>query len=197
MAHEIRDECPSHFPLLQLASTANFQPITIHQMQQNQPHRQLGFHLVPLLSPKPQLQLLQLLENRSRDLKVTLRRNRITAHQGATIFEHYIAPSISYPCITQSIQTSAIGKLQNVTLSPILAKLSRASTSARDMIYLPAKFGEAGFKRWSSEILARQISQLTNQMDSHEWIGFVIRPLIKTSPGIGTQCSCFLEFYRV
>ena len=140
-------------------------------MRKNQPHHQLGVHLVPLLSPKHQIQLL---ENRSKELKVTLHKNIITAHQAVTIFEHYIAPYISYPCTTQSIPTSVIDKLQNITLNPILAKLSMASTSACNMIYLPARFGGPGFKRWSIEILAQQKSLLSNQMDSQEWICFVL-----------------------
>ena len=140
--NKIRDEYPSQFPL-QLTSTANTQPSMIHQMQEHQPRRQLGVHLVRSLSPKYQIQLLT---NRSKELKVTLCRNSITAHQAATIFEHYIAPSISYPCTTQSMSTSDIDKLQNITLNPILTKLSMASTSARNMIYLPEKFGGAGFK---------------------------------------------------
>ena len=114
---------PSDFPL-QLTSPATTQPSMIHQMEAHQPHRQLGVHLVPSLSPKYQIQLLT---NRSNKLKVTLRRNSITAHQAATIFEHYIAPAISYPCTTQSIPTSAIDKLQNIALNLILAELSLAS----------------------------------------------------------------------
>ena len=74
--NKIWDEYPSPFPL-QLASTATVQPITIHQMRERQPHCQLGVHLVPSLSPKCQIQLLV---NQSKELKVTLRRNSITAH---------------------------------------------------------------------------------------------------------------------
>ena len=89
--NKIRDEYPSQFPV-QSTSTANAQPSTVHQMRDNQPHCQLGVHLLPSLSPKYQIQLL---ENQSKELRVTLNtnRNNITAHQAATIFEHYIAPS--------------------------------------------------------------------------------------------------------
>ena len=46
----LQQQNPRWIPILQLASTANVKPIsTIHQMQQNQPHRQFGVHLVPSL----------------------------------------------------------------------------------------------------------------------------------------------------
>ena len=78
-------------------------------------------------------------------------------------------------CTTQSIPTSAINSLQNIKLNPVLAKLSMASTSTHYMIYLPKQFSGAGFKRWSIEILAQQISLLTNQMESHKWTDFVLQ----------------------
>ena len=175
--NKIRDEYPSLFPL-RLTSTATTQISMIHQMQEHQPHHQLGVHLVPSLSPKCQIQLLT---NWTKELKVTLRWNSITAHQAATIFEHYIALSISYPCTTHSMSTSDIDKLQIITLNPILAKLSMTSTSTRNMIYLPANFGGAGLKRWSMEILAQQIALLSNQVDSQEWIGFILQASMNTS----------------
>ena len=55
------------------------------------------------------------------------------------------------------------------------------STSAHKMLYSPAKFGGAGIKRWSMEILAQQIALYTNQVDYQEWLGFVIRSSMNTS----------------
>ena len=162
-------------------------------MQERQPHHQLGVHLVPSLSPKCQIQPLA---NRGKELKVTLRRNSITARQAAAIFEHHIAPSISYPCTTQSMKTSDIEILQNITLNRILAELSMTSISARNMIYLPAKFGGAGFKRWSMEFLVQQIALLTNQVDSHEYIGYVLRASMNTSQLEFGRATHFLAHQR-
>lgn len=144
----------------------------IPRLPKGTPHRQLGVQLVPSLSPNPQLALLR---QKCFRFKATIRQNSLSPHQSSTVFEHYIAPAIQYPCTTQAIHSKDIDTLQNIPLAPLLSKLGISTTFARHALFAPSKFGGANLKCWSAEIIGRQLTLLISNFDEAGWLGFILR----------------------
>lgn len=146
--------------------------VTIPRLSKSTPHRQLGVQIVPSMSVKPQVALLQ---KRCRAFAATISRNSLSTHQSSVVFEHYIAPSIRFPCTTHAIPSSDIDKLQNIVLKPLLSKLGVASSFARHALYAPSKCGGANLRCWSLEVLGNQLGILISHFDANSWLGFVLR----------------------
>mmetsp|Transcript_19220 Transcript_19220/g.29702 ORF Transcript_19220/g.29702 Transcript_19220/m.29702 type:complete len:218 (-) Transcript_19220:903-1556(-) len=104
----------------QIFPTHESPAVTIPRLLKGTPHRQLGVQVIPSLSPKPQLALLQ---QKCHTFALQIRRNSLSPHQSSIVFKHYIALAIQFPCTTHAIPSNEIKSLQRIVLGPLLSKL--------------------------------------------------------------------------
>jgi len=110
---------------LQIFPTQDSPAETILHLSKGTSHCQLRVQVVPSLSPKSQLALLQ---QKCRTFSLQIRRNSLSPHQSSVVYEHYIAPAIQFPCITHAIPSTEIDSLQNLVLCLLLSKFGIATT---------------------------------------------------------------------
>jgi len=129
---------------LQIFPTQDSPAETILHLSKGTSHCQLRVQVVPSLSPKSQLALLQ---QKCRTFSLQIRRNSLSPHQSSVVFYCTGNPiSLRYTCNPE--QWDGISS-EDSPWSASVKTRNFANTFARHALYTPSQLGGANLKSWS------------------------------------------------